>query len=108
MRDSSQHAELFYVQLAACMCREKMNLRALGPLHGKDNDALAVQIVEGQASTAKQKVFSIRRAPLRILLGYACGQQLLAGRVFVTHTQRLQVLQPADLCEVRGSISFNI
>ena len=84
-----------------------MYLSTLGPLHGEDNDALVVQVVKGQASIAKQKVFSIRRALLRILLGYACGQQLLAGRVFVAHTQRLQVLQTADLCEVCGSVSFN-
>jgi hypothetical protein len=94
------------------MCREKMYPRALGPLDGKDNDALVVQILEGQASIAKQKFFfSTRRALLRILLRYARGQQLLAGRVFIAHTQRLQVLQTTDLhprvCETRRCISFN-
>ena len=84
-----------------------MCLRAFGTLDGEDNDALVVQVLEGQSSIAKQKVFSIRRALLRIFRGYAGGQQLLAGRVFVTHTLRLQVLQTTDLWEVRGCISLN-
>ena len=70
---------------------EKMCLGALGPLDGTDNDDLVVQILKGQASIAKQKVFSIRRALLRIFRGYALRQQLiLACRVSVTHTQRLK------------------
>jgi hypothetical protein len=39
-------------------CVEKMCLGALGPPHGKDNDALVVQILKGQARIAKQKVLA--------------------------------------------------
>ena len=41
---------------------EKMCLGARGPLDGTDNDDVVVQILKGQASIAKQKVFSIWRA----------------------------------------------
>ena len=57
-----------------------------------------VQILKGHANIDKQKV--IGWTLLRIFLGYARRHQLLACRVSVTYTQRLQVLQTADLCEV--------
>ena len=43
-------------------------LRPLGPLDSKDNDALVVEVGEGETGIAKEKVFSIRRAFLRIFL----------------------------------------
>ena len=104
----SYYKRIFRIQRGIGIGYLKVYLTAPGPLDGKDNDALVVQILKGQTSIAKQKVFSTRRALLRKFCGYARGHQLLASRVFVTHTQRLQVLQTADPWEVRGSISFNL
>ena len=59
------------------MYREKRYVRALGPLDGKDKDALVVEVGEGEAGIAKHKVFGIRRAFLRIFLGYAVGSSFV-------------------------------
>jgi len=48
-----------YIQTAR-MCRDERYLRALGPLDGEDNDTLVVEVGEGEAGIAKQKVCSIR------------------------------------------------
>jgi len=49
------------------------NTRAPRPRHGKDNDALVVEVGEGEAGIAKKKVFSIRRAFARIFFWYPGG-----------------------------------
>ena len=49
------------------------NPRAPRPRHGKDNDALVVEVGEGEAGIAKKKVFSIRRAFARIFFWYPGG-----------------------------------
>jgi hypothetical protein len=85
-----------YIQTAR-MYRDKRYLRALGPLDGKDKDTLVVEVGQGEAGIAKQKVFSIRRASLRIFLGYARGQQLRAGWVVVTDAEGLQIFQSSDM-----------
>jgi hypothetical protein len=48
-------------------------LRALWPRDGKDNDALVVEVGEGETGIAKKRVFSIRRSFLRIFFGYPGG-----------------------------------
>jgi len=40
----------------------------------KNNDALVVEVGGGETGISKEKVFSIRRAFLRIFFGYPCGQ----------------------------------
>lgn len=81
-------------------------LRTLGPLDGKRNDTLVVEVIHGESCVPKQKVFGIRRASLRTFRGYACGQQLRASWVFVAHTQGDTTL--ASLSNHRHGIKLQI
>jgi hypothetical protein len=80
----------------------------LGPLDGKDNDTPVVEVIHGESCVAKQIVFSMRRASLGILRGYACGQELRSSRVFVAQnlsTHRHGILRPPHSCPVHRGLS---